>query len=100
MTTYMIHDGAGEPVSLGTVVADPLPTGLIAVALTDAEHAGIQDGTMTWDAATRTVIAAPAAPATATVDLAQLATLIDGATSLAKARDAMRAIVAALAAPA
>ena len=31
-----------------------------------------------------------------TVDPAQLAALIDGATSLAKARDAMRAIVAAI----
>ena len=95
MTAYLLHDETGRAVSVGTVVADPLPAGLTSVPLTDAEYAGIQAGALVWDVVTRATVAAlvPAAP---TVDPTQLDALIDGATSLAKARDAMRAIVAAI----
>lgn len=95
MTTYLIHRD-GQPISIGTRIADPLPADLTAVALTDTDAARLADGTGQWDPATLTVIDRPA-PATAAVDLTAIETLIDGATSLAKARDAMRAIVAALA---
>jgi hypothetical protein len=49
----------GQSVSIGTVIADPLPEGITALPLTDAEGEGMQNGTLIWDAATRTLIAAP-----------------------------------------
>ncbi len=55
MTTYLIHDADGKAVSVGTVVADPLPAGLTAVALSDADAAALGN-TRRWDANTRTMI--------------------------------------------
>jgi hypothetical protein len=49
----------GESVSIGTVIADPLPEGITALPLTDAEGEGLQNGTLIWDAATRTLIPTP-----------------------------------------
>jgi len=49
----------GESVSIGTVVADPLPAGITALPLTDAEGEGLQNGSLKWDAATRTLIPTP-----------------------------------------
>lgn len=57
---YAIHDAAGRLVSTGTVIADPLPTGLTAVPIGEAPPAG------DWNPATRTFdapkISKPALP--------------------------------------
>ena len=49
----------GQSVSIGTVIADPLPEGITALPLTDAEGEGLQNGSLKWDAASRTLIATP-----------------------------------------
>ena len=49
----------GESVSIGTVIADPLPEGITALPLTDEQGEGLQNGSLIWDAATRTLIATP-----------------------------------------
>jgi hypothetical protein len=49
----------GASVSIGTVIADPLPAGITALPLTDAEGEGLQNGTLIWDAATRSLIPTP-----------------------------------------
>jgi len=49
----------GESVSIGTVIADPLPEHLTALPLTDAEGEGMQNGSLIWDAATRSLIPTP-----------------------------------------
>jgi len=55
----------GESVSIGTVIADPLPAGITALPLTDAEGEGMQSGTLIWDAASRTLIPTPPPAVTA-----------------------------------
>jgi hypothetical protein len=55
----------GQSVSIGTVIADPLPEGITALPLTDAEGEGLQNGTLIWDAATRTLIPTPPPAVTA-----------------------------------
>lgn len=60
MTTYALHrTDTGALVSVGTVIADPLPDGLASVALTEVDRDGLRSGARTWDPATRTVIATP-----------------------------------------
>jgi hypothetical protein len=49
----------GQSVSIGTVIADPLPAGITALPLTDAEGEGMQNGSLIWDAASRTLIPTP-----------------------------------------
>jgi hypothetical protein len=49
----------GQSVSIGTVIADPLPAGITALPLTDEQGEGLQNGTLIWDAATRTLIPTP-----------------------------------------
>lgn len=55
MTTFLIHDATGKAVSVGTVVANPLPAGLTAVALSDADAQAL-GVTRQWNPTTRTVI--------------------------------------------
>jgi hypothetical protein len=55
----------GESVSIGTVIADPLPEGITALPLTDAEGEGMQNGSLIWDAASRSLIATPPPAVTA-----------------------------------
>jgi hypothetical protein len=55
----------GESVSIGTVIADPLPEGITALPLTDAEGEGLQNGSLIWDAASRTLIPTPPPTVTA-----------------------------------
>jgi len=55
----------GQSVSIGTVIADPLPEGITALPLTDAEGEGLQNGSLIWDAASRSLIATPPASVTA-----------------------------------
>lgn len=59
MSTYVIHDTDGRAVSVGTKVADPLPAGLTAVQLADADADGLRFGSKQWDQASRTVIDRP-----------------------------------------
>ncbi len=57
MIWHMVHDTAtGEGVSIGSVIADPLPDGLTATPLTDADADAILAGTLAWDSATRSTI--------------------------------------------
>jgi hypothetical protein len=55
----------GESVSIGTVIADPLPKGITALPLTDEQGEGLQNGSLIWDAASRTLIATPPPAVTA-----------------------------------
>jgi hypothetical protein len=55
----------GASVSIGTVIADPLPEGITALPLTDEQGEGMQNGTLIWDAATRTLIPTPPPAVTA-----------------------------------
>ena len=55
----------GESVSIGTVIADPLPEGITALPLTDAEGEGLQNGSLIWDAASRSLIPTPPPAVTA-----------------------------------
>jgi hypothetical protein len=55
----------GQSVSIGTVIADPLPAGITALPLTDEQGEGLQNGTLIWDAATRTLIPTPPPAVTA-----------------------------------
>jgi hypothetical protein len=50
---------SGQSVSIGTVIADPLPEGITALPLTDEQGEGLQNGSLIWDAATRTLIPTP-----------------------------------------
>jgi hypothetical protein len=55
----------GQSVSIGTVIADPLPAGITALPLTDAEGEGLQNGSLVWDADSRTLIPTPPPAVTA-----------------------------------
>jgi hypothetical protein len=55
----------GQSVSIGTVIADPLPAGITALPLTDEQGEGLQNGTLIWDAASRALIATPPPAVTA-----------------------------------
>ena len=55
----------GASVSIGTVIADPLPAGITALPLSDEQGEGQQNGTLKWDEATRTLIATPPPAVTA-----------------------------------
>jgi hypothetical protein len=54
MTTYMIHDQDGVAVSVGTVVVDPLPEGLTAVALSEEDAENFRTGWQ-WNPSTLAV---------------------------------------------
>jgi hypothetical protein len=55
----------GASVSIGTVIADPLPEGITALPLTDEQGEGLQNGSLIWDAASRTLIPTPPPAVTA-----------------------------------
>ena len=55
----------GASVSIGTVIADPLPEDLTALPLTDEQGEGLQSGLLKWDEQTRTLIATPPPAVTA-----------------------------------
>jgi hypothetical protein len=61
----LYNNTTGQSVSIGTVIADPLPAGITALPLTDAEGEGLQNGTLIWDAASRTLIPTPPPSVTA-----------------------------------
>jgi hypothetical protein len=55
----LYNNTTGESVSIGTVIADPLPAGITALPLTDEQGEGLQNGSLIWDAASRSLIATP-----------------------------------------
>jgi hypothetical protein len=61
----LYNSTTGESVSIGTVIADPLPAGITALPLTDEQGEGLQNGSLIWDAATRTLIPTPPPAVTA-----------------------------------
>ena len=61
----LYNTATGQSVSIGTVIANPLPAGLTALPLTDAEGEGLQNGSLQWDAATRSLIVTPPPSVTA-----------------------------------
>jgi hypothetical protein len=80
MSLYAIHTSdTGRLVSIGSVVADPLPQGLTAVELSVDDGRSMRDGTGAWDADTRTVVALPPDPAIVneTTITDQIATALD-----------------------
>jgi hypothetical protein len=68
----LYNSTTGQIVSIGTVIANPLPAGITALALTDAEGEGLQNGTLIWDAASRTLIPTPPPTQTAEEYLASV----------------------------
>jgi hypothetical protein len=61
----LYNSTTGESVSIGTVIADPLPAGITALPLTDEQGEGLQNGALIWDAASRTLIPTPPPAVTA-----------------------------------
>lgn len=59
MTVYAIHDSQGTLVSVGTVIANPLPAGLTAVTLAAGDARGLQDGSRSWNPTTKAVEPTP-----------------------------------------
>lgn len=48
MTSYVITDVNGTPVSIGTVLSTSLPAGHVANLVSDADYAAIVDGRKRW----------------------------------------------------
>ena len=61
----LYNTATGASVSIGTVIADPLPAGITALPLTDEQGEGLQSGALKWDEATRTLIPTPPPATTA-----------------------------------
>lgn len=84
-TTYVIIDeSSGETRSIGTRVADPLPAGLRAVALSDDDALKISTGAGLWDATTLGVVdvARPEPVASPEEKLAAARTVLDQISAL------------------
>jgi hypothetical protein len=58
-TTYLIHNADGEAVSIGTVLADPMPEQLTVIELAEADADLLAAGRGIWDAATLSVVTKP-----------------------------------------
>jgi len=61
----LYNTATGASVSIGTVIADPLPAGITALPLTDEQGEGLQNGSLKWDEATRTLVPTPPPATTA-----------------------------------
>jgi hypothetical protein len=61
----LYNTATGQSVSIGTVIADPLPEGITALPLTDEQGEGLQNGSLKWDEDTRTLIPTPPPAVTA-----------------------------------
>jgi hypothetical protein len=55
----LYNTASGQSVSIGTVIADPLPAGITALPLTDKQGEGLQNGSLIWDDASRSLIPTP-----------------------------------------
>ena len=66
MNWYLLYNTTtGQSVSIGTVIADPLPEGITALPLTDEQGEGLRNGLLKWDEETRTLIPTPPPAVTA-----------------------------------
>ena len=90
-TTYMIHN-SGQPVSIGTVIADPLPEGLSAVALSDTDAVRLLTGGWQWNPAT---LAVDIEPAPVPDPLGDIADMLPAAT-LEEVNDLLAQVLATL----
>ena len=61
----LFNSTTGASVSIGTVIADPLPEGITALRLTDEQGEGLQNGSLKWDEQTRTLVPTPPPTVTA-----------------------------------
>jgi len=68
----LYNTATGASVSIGTVIADPLPADLTALPLTDEQGEGLQNGSLKWDEATRTLVPTPPPAVTAEEFLASV----------------------------
>jgi hypothetical protein len=60
MNWHLLYNTAtGQSVSIGTVIADPLPEGITALPLTDEQGEGLQSGSLKWDEETRSLVPTP-----------------------------------------
>jgi hypothetical protein len=57
----VIQCDTGEAYSVGTDIADPMPPGLVAVPLSDADADALNRGRGYWDATSRSVVMRPEA---------------------------------------
>ena len=55
----LYNNTTGASVSVGTVIADPLPAGITALPLTNEQGEGLRNGSLKWDEATRTLVPTP-----------------------------------------
>ena len=55
----LYNDTTGASVSIGTVIADPLPAGITALPLSDEQGEGLQNGSLKWDEQTRSLVPTP-----------------------------------------
>lgn len=105
MTAHVLTDGSGRVVSIGTVVASPLPAGLTDNPISDADYAAIVGGLKKWVAgsvvdtglattqANQATVAAALALALADLDATIAAAAVPATvTSIAQAQTAVRAI--------
>lgn len=56
---FLVLDGSGECVSIGQQVADPLPAGLRARAISDIQAERLLDGACRWDATSKSFVDLP-----------------------------------------
>ena len=61
----LYNSTTGASVSIGTVIADPLPAGITALPLTDEQGEGLQNGSLKWDEQTRSLVPTPSPTFTA-----------------------------------
>jgi len=55
----IVHVETGEAYSIGTVIADPMPSEFVAVPLLDSDADALNKGRGYWDAASRSVVMRP-----------------------------------------
>lgn len=79
----VVDDKSGRLVSQGTVLADPLPDGLVAVEIVEQNPEGFA-----WNEATRAFDIALKAPLDAKAELAQLVARIEAAQDITEAKAA------------
>jgi hypothetical protein len=56
MMHVVYYTDTGAPFSIGSVLADPMPAEFSVYGCTDVEAEGLADGSMMWDAESRTLV--------------------------------------------
>ena len=59
MMYVVYYTDSGEAFSIGSVLADPMPAEFSVYTCQGDEGAGLLDGTLMWDASSRTIIVRP-----------------------------------------